>query len=194
MKTKAIVLAAGKSSRMGTNKLLLRLGGETILDHLLQRLKHVETIVVTGHRPQDIKPIIERHGAETVHNPDYEKGMTTSLQAGLRVLGPEVDAVFLVLSDVFGFKPRLLEEMEAEMESTGALLVSPVHEGRRGHPILIARELFKEILELGKTETIKDVVMRHEEQHRYVRGDAWTVTDLDTQEDYERIKKRWRAP
>ena len=191
MKITAIVLAAGKSSRMGTNKLLLKLGGRTVLDHILDNLQGYDTIVVTGHRPEDIEPIIVAHGARAVHNPDYEKGMTTSFQAGLRALNPETDTVYMVLSDTFGFKPTLLETMELKMASTTALLVSPVYEGKRGHPVLVAYELFNEFLELGDDETMKDIVLRHEDEHEYVPGDKWARIDLDTPEDYEKVKRLW---
>ena len=191
MKITAIVLAAGKSSRMGTNKLLLELDGKTILDHILDNLSYYDTIVVTGHRPGDIEPIIKRHRARSVHNPDYEKGMTTSFQAGLRALDPDVNTVYLVLSDTFGFKQELLDAMENKMASTIALLVSPIFEGKRGHPVLIAYELFDEFLKLGEDETMKDVVMRYEDEHEYVQGDIWTRIDLNTPEDFERVKKLW---
>ena len=191
MKITAIVLAAGKSSRMGTNKLLLELDGKTILDHILDNLSYYDTIVVTGHRPGDIEPIIKRHRARSVHNPDYEKGMTTSFQAGLRALDPDVNTVYLVLSDTFGFKQELLDAMENKMASTIALLVSPIFEGKRGHPVLIAYELFDEFLKLGEDETMKDVVMRYEDEHEYVQGDIWTRIDLNTPEDYDLVKKLW---
>jgi molybdenum cofactor cytidylyltransferase len=191
MKITAIVLAAGKSSRMGTNKLLLELDGKTILDHILDNLSYYDTIVVTGHRPGDIDSIIKRHGARSVHNPDYEKGMTTSFQAGLRALDPDVNTVYLVLSDTFGFKQELLDAMENKMASTTALLVSPIFKGKRGHPVLIAYELFDEFLKLGEDETMKDVVMRYEDEHEYVQGDIWTRIDLNTPEDYDLVKKLW---
>jgi molybdenum cofactor cytidylyltransferase len=191
MKITAIVLAAGKSSRMGSNKLLLELDGKTILDHILDNLRDYDTIVVTGHRPEDIEPIIEAHGIRNVHNPNYEKGMTTSFQTGLRALDPEVNTVYLVLSDTFGFSRELLDSMELKMATTTALLVSPIYEGKRGHPVLVAYELFEEFLALGDDETMKDVVMRHEDEHEYVPGDMWTRIDLDTPEDYERVKRFW---
>ena len=191
MKTKAIVLAAGKSSRMGSNKLLLMFDERPVIEHILVNLAGFEVIVVTGHRPTDIKGIAERRGAKTVHNPEYEQGMTTSFQAGLRVVEPDIEAVFMVLSDTFGFKPALLDAMVKKMESEGALLVSPVFEGKRGHPVLVSRKLFPEFLKLGENETMKDIVQRHERDHRYVEGDIWSIIDLDTPEDYERVKKLW---
>jgi len=191
MKITAIVLAAGKSSRMGSNKLLLRFDGKTIIEHILDRLIHYDTIVVTGHRREEIEPIIKRYSAKIVHNPDYEQGMTTSFQAGLREIDEDVNAVFMVLSDTFGFSTALLDAMELKMASTVDLIVSPVYEGKRGHPVLIAYELFQEFLDLDSSKTMKDVVLRHEDEHAYVPGDIWTRTDLNTPEDYEHVKKLW---
>jgi len=190
MRVSAVVLAAGKSSRMGANKLLLKLGDKTVIEHILDSLAGYETVVVTGHSPEEMKGIVARYGVKTVHNPDYEKGMTTSFQTGLRTI--DSDATFVVLGDTFGFSEALLKRMEDEMVGhTGALLVSPVHKGRRGHPVLVRSPLFKEFLNLRPWETMRDVVDRHEDEHRYVEGDAWTVTDLDTPEDYEAAKKLW---
>jgi len=190
MKVSAVVLAAGSSSRMGANKLLLKLGGKTVLEHILDGLVGYETVVVTGHSPEEINGIVTRYGVKTVYNPDYEKGMTTSFQTGLRAI--DSDAVFMVLGDTFGFRETLLKRMEEEMRHhPEALIVSPMYKGRRGHPVLVRRPLFKDFLDLGSGDTMKDVVDRHEKEHTYVEGDVWTVTDMDTPEDYETIKKLW---
>ena len=192
MKLAAIVLAAGKSSRMGANKLLLEVGGKRVLDHILSKLNPIPTIVVLGHRPEDIRVLTEDQGATTVHNPNYEMGMTTSFQAGLRALPDDIDAVFMVLSDTFGFKPELLARMVNGLEEKGeALIVSPIHESKRGHPVLFRREILEEFMELGDNETMKDVVNRHESRHIYVESDIWATIDLDTPEDLERIRKLW---
>jgi molybdenum cofactor cytidylyltransferase len=192
MRLAAVVLAAGMSSRMGANKLLLRLGDKMVIEHIILSLRPLETTVVTGHRPEEIREIAESLGAETVHNPDYEEGMTTSFQAGLRALDPEVDAVFMVLSDTFGFSTELLEWMADKMEvDPETLIVSPVYQWKRGHPVLFRRPLFKEFLGLEAWETMKDVVSRHNDQHRYVESDIWCRIDLDTPEDYERVKALW---
>ena len=192
MRLAAVVLAAGKSSRMGSNKLLLKVGDRRVIEHILLSLKPMETIVVTGHRPEDITEIAEALGAKTVHNPDYEEGMTTSFQAGLRALDPEVEAVFMVLSDTFGFSAELLEWMADAMEDKSEpLIVSPVYQWKRGHPVLFRRPLFEEFLGLEAEETMKDIVNRHNDQHKYVESDIWCRTDLDTPEDYERVKDLW---
>ncbi|HUV54307.1 MAG TPA: nucleotidyltransferase family protein [Candidatus Krumholzibacteriaceae bacterium] len=192
MKVSAVVLAAGLSRRMGANKLLLKIGGKTVLEHILDRLIDYETVVVTGHSPNKIMGVVGRYDVKTVHNPDYEKGMTTSFQTGLRAI--DSDAAFMVLSDTFGFSGTLLRRMEDELRGhPEALLVSPVYKGRRGHPVLVRSPLFREFLELGSDETMKDVVDRHETEHRYIEGDVWTVTDLDTPEDYEKVRRLWET-
>jgi len=192
MRLAAVVLAAGKSSRMGSNKLLLKVGDRRVIEHILLSLQPMDTTVVTGHRPEDITDIAESLGAETVHNPDYKEGMTTSFQTGLRVLDPEVEAVFMVLSDTFGFTTELLEWMADAMEDESEpLIVSPVYQWKKGHPVLFRRPLFEEFLGLQAGETMKDVVNRHNDRHKYVESDIWCRIDLDTPEDYERVKELW---
>jgi molybdenum cofactor cytidylyltransferase len=191
----AVVLAAGKSTRMGRNKLLLEVGGRTVLDRILDAIEASavdETIVVLGHEPEEVRPIVDTHGVSAVLNPEHEKGMTSSFQAGLREV--TVDAAFLMLGDQLRLDPALLDEMVGLMSSNpDAMITSPVHNGRRGHPVLFRRTLFNEILDLADDETVKDVVLRHEKDHRSVRGSRWCTLDIDTPEDFERAVKLFEA-
>jgi molybdenum cofactor cytidylyltransferase len=185
------VLAAGKSSRMGRNKLLLPFYGQTVLGTLLDALKTPllsEVIVVTGNKPEEITEIIESHSARRAHNPRFEEGMTTSVQAGFKAAGG-ADGVFLVLGDQLGTRaPELLRRMAAAMEdATGTLIVSPIYGGRRGHPVLFSSSLSAEILAL--TGTLKEVVDRHAAAHVQVEGGEWSTVDFDTPADFERAKR-----
>ena len=192
MKTAAVVLAAGKSSRMGTNKLLLKVDGKTVLDRLLDALTQSvdAVVVVTGYNPDLIMKIVEAHGVRIIHNPDYEKGMTTSFKVGLSVV-KGADAVFLVLGDQLGLRSELLRRMLATLEDLpGALIVSPIHNGRRGHPVLFNAQLFDEIL--SHTGTLKEVVDGHAEAHSTVEGGEWSTIDFDTPSDFDRIKRLFR--
>jgi len=190
MRLSAIILAAGKSERMGRNKLLIEFGGRPLLSWVLDAVEASrvdEAIVVLGHKPQELSPILRAYDVEEVYNPDYELGMTTSFQAGLRRASG--DAAFLILGDQLGLKPELLDEMARVMErDPEALLISPMYQGRRGHPVLFHKTLFHEILALPPGTPIKMVVDRYEAHHRYVEGDLWCVFDLDTPEDVERAK------
>lgn len=194
MKIAAVVLAAGESSRMSTNKLLLKLDDKNILEHLLEKLVEYETIVVTGHRPEEIRPIIKQYDCIEVYNRDFERGMTTSFKAGLLNVEEDNDAVLMVLSDTFGFKKELIKKMIIIMEEDeSVLLVSPVYRGKRGHPVLIRRELFKEFLNLSTHETMKDVIQRHDNKHRYTEGSIWCTIDMDAPQDYKRVKELWKS-
>ncbi len=188
MRTGAVVLAAGKSSRMGANKLLLEVAGRTVLDKLLDALTQAvdEVVVVTGNNPEPIRRIAEVHGVHVTHNPDHEKGMTTSFQAGLRSMGG-VDGVFLVLGDQLGLRPELLRRMAAALEDSGALIVSPTHGGKRGHPVLFRLVLVGEILAVEGT--LKEVVDAHAGEHVTVEGGEWSILDFDTPQDFERAKR-----
>ena len=195
MRLAAVVLAAGKSSRMGYNKLLLEVAGRTVLDRLLDALDGSsvdEVFVVLGHRPEELAPIVLTHRAETVINPDYEEGMTSSFRAGLKWV--IADGAFLILGDQLGLRTELLELMADKMENEAdALIVSPVHEGRKGHPVLFRRALFAEILGLGPDKTMRDVVRRHEDAHVSVESDIWCTLDMDTPEEFERIRRLFES-
>jgi len=189
LRTGAVVLAAGKSSRMGVNKLLLEVAGRTVLDRLLNALTQGvdEVVVVTGNNPELIRVIAEAHDVRVAHNPEHEKGMTTSFQTGINALG-NVDAAFLVLGDQLGLRPELLRRMAAAIEDVhGALIVSPTHEGRRGHPVLFKAILFDEILSVKGT--LKEVVDAHADAHVHVEGGEWSTLDFDTPGDFERAKR-----
>ena len=192
MKTAAVVLAAGRSSRMGVNKLLLEVEGKTVLDRLLESLTQTvdQVIVVVGYNPDPIKKIAKAHDVRIAINPDYEKGMTTSFQAGLNVV-KDSDAAFLVLGDQLGLKPEFLKRMLAALEDLpGALIVSPIHNGNRGHPVLFNAKLFSEIL--THKGTLKEVVDRHAVAHVSIEGDEWSTIDFDTPSDFKRAKRLFR--
>jgi molybdenum cofactor cytidylyltransferase len=194
MMTAAIVLAAGKSERMGQNKLLLRLNDSTVIDTILDAVAAAnidETVVVLGHKPEQLIEVIQprREAVKTVINEDFEHGMLSSFQKGLQLL-PYVDVVFLILGDEPILDSNFLNAMIQHMENAhgNALLVSPIHKGKKGHPLLVHRQLFSEILGLEQTETMRDVVHRHADRLLTIVAPEWTVMDIDTPEDYARIR------
>jgi molybdenum cofactor cytidylyltransferase len=189
LRTGAVVLAAGKSSRMGANKLLFDVAGRTVLDRLLDALTLGvdEVVVVTGNNPEPIRAIAEAHGVHVAHNVDHEKGMTTSFQTGVRTLSG-VDGVFLVLGDQLGLRPELLRRMSAALDDVqGALIVSPTHGGKRGHPVLFRWSLRGEILAVDGA--LKEVVEMHSGEHVYIEGGEWCTLDFDTPADFERARR-----
>jgi len=189
------VLAAGKSERMGTNKLLLTLCGETVLERVLKALQPPavdQLLVVVGHRPDDVRKTILAYGASVVTNTDYEKGMTSSFVVGLRAV--RADAVFAVLGDQVGLTADLVWAMRNSLsEHPNASHVSPIHQGRRGHPVLFNSKLLTEILSLQEGETLRDVVLRHQDEELKVEGSELCLLDLDYPEDFQVAKKLFES-
>lgn len=189
MKTAAIILAAGKSSRMGKNKLLLKVEGHTVLDRLLDAVissKVEDIVIVLGNKPNAIKQLAESRNIRTVLNMEHEQGMISSFITGLKTI--DAEAAFLILGDQLGLTPVLLNSMIDYMKTNQeVMIVSPEYEGKTGHPSLFRGVLFNEILNLPKNENMKHIVIRHELTHRHVPGDIWNTMDFDTPEDFERV-------
>lgn len=193
MRTAAIVLAAGKSERMKTNKLLLRLKGETLVSRILNALlipEIGEIVVVLGHKPKEIMNEINhiQTNLKVVINENYEEGMSSSFKAGLRHC-KDADAAFLVLGDEPILDETLLKNMVRRMTTSNALIVSPNHKGKKGHPLLFNAQLFEEILDLAEGEVIRDVVHRHSDKLVTVEAPLWTLMDIDTADDLAQIEK-----
>jgi molybdenum cofactor cytidylyltransferase len=174
---------------MGTQKLLLSIEGKPMIERAVDSFKGVadEITVVLGHDPQRLTPTLKKLEVKWVVNENYREGMASSFKRGLQEI-EECNAVFLALGDQpFVDKKFLLESMD--VWKTGAKIVSPVHEGKKGHPVLFDKSLFEEILSLQRHEMIRDVIHRHEDEHRLVEAGKWAIIDLDTPEDLESISK-----
>lgn len=193
MKTAAVVLAAGKSERMGNNKLTQIMNDRSLIDHVLDALEHTkinQIIVVLGNKPDEIRSILEHRSGriEIVINEEFEQGMTSSFKAGLR-RAKMADAVFLVLGDQLILHPTCIDQAIELMAEAKPLIVSPIYKGKKGHPLLFSRELFQEILDLKETEIIRDIVQKHRRNILTINADDWVVTDIDNPEDLEKAEQ-----
>lgn len=195
----AIVLAGGLSSRMGgQHKALLAWNeGKTIIEHIVDMLikaKLEEIVVVTGHRAEDIKRTLKPYGdaVRCVHNKDYKTGeMLSSLQAGLRGLSAHISASLVCLGDQPRMEPRTIYKvLKAYAEGHGDI-VAPSYQMRRGHPILIHRRYWQELLNLPSSAAPRDVINAHPEAIAYVdvQNDS-ILRDVDTPEDYRQERLR----
>jgi molybdenum cofactor cytidylyltransferase len=191
----AIVLAGGLSSRMGEPKVLLPWAkGRTILEQIIGQLQlaKVGSIwVVTGHRAASITPYATRAGAQTVYNKDYASGeMLSSLKAGLRAMPEHVSAALVVLGDQPRLQARVVAQVLTAYAEGKGKLVAPSFQMRRGHPILIDRSYWKEILDLPEGAAPRDVIDAHKDQLAYVTVDTDTVLrDVDTPEAYREERR-----
>ncbi len=190
----AVILAAGKSSRMGEAKQLLRLGEGTILERTVENVRRAsvdEVVIVLGASADAIReqlPAVVMGGARLVVNPEYETGMASSLRAGLGALGSDVDAALIVLGDQPFVCPATLDRMVEEYRRTGAQIVIPTHEGTRGNPVLLDRSLFGEAMALVGDIGCRAIFAKHPKEIVYVEvDDPGVLLDIDNREDYERL-------
>ena len=185
----AVILAAGESRRMGEPKPLLKIGGKSIIERLVDSFKMVvNVIVVLGHEPERLIPVLQKLGVSWTVNLDYREGMASSFREGVKKL-KKFDAIFLALCDQpFIDRNFLVKAIDAW--KGGAKVVSPVYKGKKGHPVLFDRSLFDEILTLQKNEFIRDVIHMHGEDHCVIEAGEWAVTDLDTPESLRALRKK----
>jgi len=184
----AIVLTAGKSERMGGSpKALLSFKGRTFLEHVLAAIRDsglTNTIVVVGHHRDEIAAALRL--PSLVFNPDYQRGMITSVQAGLRALPPGVKAAGVFLVDQPLIDAETIALLAAEVRP--GRIVLPIHEGRRGHPVFFSSELFDEILGLQPDQGLNSVVRRDRARVREVEvRNAGVLRDIDTPEQFENL-------
>ncbi len=187
-----LVLAAGESRRMGRDKALLPYQGRTFLEAILDSLTDAEIerkAVVLGHHADEIQVAVDLGRAEIVLNLDYALGQTSSLQAGLRALSkPDLEAVVLCLVDHPAVPASVIRVLVQTLHESGAPLVIPVFETRHGHPVVIGRALFAELLDLEPGQGANLVVRRYRESARLVEvADPAILIDVDDPASYERL-------
>ena len=159
-----IILAAGASSRMGQDKALLRWGGKTFLEHLLAALRNAETDpvrVVLGANADQVQEQFSFGAGEAVLNPDWQKGMLSSLIAGLNSLPADVEAAAVCLVDHPCVSSTLIRALCENFRTGDKLIAIPTYQGRRGHPVLFSATLFDELRAAPLEVGARHVVRRH---------------------------------
>lgn len=189
-KISGIILAAGLSTRMGEPKQLLPFGGstiiETVIDNLLES-KLNEVIVVIGHEAEKIQARIQHKPVKIVFNPDYQEGMLTSAQCGVRSVSASANAFAMTLVDLPLITPDLVNlVIDTYVQAEGGITV-PSYNYRRGHPVVFDRRYADDILGLdGDSGGVRSLFKRYADDIHYVTVDTDRVlTDIDYRKDYE---------
>jgi molybdenum cofactor cytidylyltransferase len=187
----AIILAAGLSTRMGKPKPLLPWGSQTVIEHILTILLDcpVDTIiVVAGHQHDAVERRLAGRPVTVVYNADYAAGeMLSSLQAGLRSAPPPTEAALIVLGDQPALERSVVERLVAAFRGGQGRIIVPSYQMRRGHPLLIDRRYWTDILALGTGQTLRDFMQSAREAIYHVNVTVPDVLqDMDTPDDYRR--------
>jgi molybdenum cofactor cytidylyltransferase len=195
----AVILAAGQSTRMGTDKALLpwppvapgaQPSGQTFLSAAIDALFPFSemVLVVVGKNESNLAPVIYAHGASLVCNPDPDRGQFSSLQVGLQeVLNQGRDAAMVTLVDRPPANAATLQILCTAFTNAATDLwaVIPEYQGKHGHPFLIAREMIGAFLKAPSSATAQDIEHQNIQHIEYVAVDDSLVTlNVDTPQDY----------
>jgi molybdenum cofactor cytidylyltransferase len=189
----AIILAAGESKRMGQPKMTLKWGETTVLEHVISIFANAgieDIVVVTGSGRDEIEKIISAaqiiYPVRSAFNEDFREGeMLSSIQCGFRNVKGS-GAAMIGLGDQPQIQERSVRMVCDAFQKTGSPLVVPSYQMRRGHPWLIARELWQDFLALKHSQTPRDFLHAHAEQIQYVDVESESILlDLDTPQDYQ---------
>jgi len=186
----AILLAAGESKRMGTNKLSLPWGRKTVLQRCLRVLLSSqvgEVWIVLNKQTWELGERLRGPRVKLVHNPQFKKGMSSSIRRGIQAMGQKSRAVLIALGDHPVLNVNTVNALiRAYVEKKGTIIV-PVYRGKRGHPVLFDRRYGKELLKLKRDVGARALLERHrKEVYEFNSKSEGVVVDIDTWEEYRR--------
>ena len=190
----ALVLAAGRSSRMGgPNKLLAEIGGRPLVRIVTEQVlasRARPVIVVTGHQRERVEAALAGLPVEFVHNPAFADGLGTSLKAGIGALPAQSDGVIVCLSDMPQVDAAMIDKLTGALApDKGTLIAVPTIAGQRGNPVVWSRRFFPELMAVEGDIGARHLIGRYAEAVIEVplTGTA-ALTDVDTPEALEAVR------
>jgi molybdenum cofactor cytidylyltransferase len=186
----AVVMAAGRSSRMGQPKMVLPWGSTTVICQVVAILDACDVspiVVVTGGAADLVELALKGTSAVMIRNPNFAVSeMLVSIQIGLSAMPAGVQACLVCLGDQPQMEASVVERLILRYQQSGCPLVVPSYQKRRGHPWLLDRSLWDDILAMGPDDNLRRFLNRHENVITYENVDTPSVLkDLDTPEDYQ---------
>jgi len=191
----AIILAAGLSSRMGTNKLLADVGGKPMIRHVAEAAcaSYADpVIVVTGHDAPKVRATLNGLNVEFVNNPNFTEGLSGSLRSGLSALPEDSDGAMILLGDMPAIDTTLIDRLIAAFDpgEQRAICLATRH-GKRGNPVLWARRFFPEILAIEGDVGARNLIGTYSELVCEIEAsNAAPLTDIDTPEALAAYRSR----
>lgn len=189
----AVVLAAGASTRLGQPKQLAPIGGRPALAYTLDALRasRVDRIVlVLGHDAEAITAALDCTAITVVRNDAYAEGQSTSVRAGVQSLGDDVAAALMVVGDQPLLAPTVVDAIVRAYEQTGGPFIVPVYAGEWGNPVLLARATWPLLDNLTGDTGARPILRKHMDMVLEVPVPGSLPDDIDTPEDYARIRAR----
>lgn len=183
----AVVLAAGASTRFGSQKLLAPIQGVPLVRRTVEQVVEAgldDIVVVLGREGDAVRAALADMPVRFVANPDFRDGMCTSLRAGLRGLRRHVSAAVIVLGDQPGISAATILALVAEYRGSAQPIVVPVYSGSRGHPVLFDASIFPELSAVRGDQGGREVIGRDPSRVATVSLTFPIPVDIDTIDDY----------
>jgi len=186
-----VILAAGESTRMKENKLLLKLDGETLIERVVKTVKGSsadEVIVVLGHEAEKVREQLVKLDCKLVVNENYMRGQSESVKVGLAAVASSAEAVMILPADVALIDAESINSVIDEHRKSKSHIVIASHKHQSGHPILLDRALFQEVSQIDESALgLKAVINRHRSEVKYVEvGTENVLIDIDTREEFDK--------
>ncbi|HWD49515.1 MAG TPA: molybdopterin-binding/glycosyltransferase family 2 protein [Rhizomicrobium sp.] len=194
-KIAAVVLAAGMSSRMGSNKLLADVNGKPMVRNVVDAAIASQAglvIVVTGNNSEAVRETVRGLNIQFRDNPDFSKGLSTSLRLGIKSVPADYDGAMILLGDMPGVSPALIDKLIAAFDPVEdrAICVATRH-GKQGNPVLWARRFFPEMLAIEGDVGARNLIGMYGELVCEVEADDDApLTDIDTPQALEAYRAR----
>ena len=189
----ALILAAGKSTRMGTSKSLLEWHGELLVNYQINALIQSgfkEIYLVNGQNGDKIRSKISNSKVKIINNPNYESGKSSSIIKGMKSLDKSTENLIIVGVD----QPRPIwfyEKIIKFHNKSSSVISSPISNKKRGHPLIIRKSFFDEILQISNYKNgLKDLFRKNDDLVKtFEINSVWTHLDLNDKESFERSLK-----
>jgi molybdenum cofactor cytidylyltransferase len=190
----AIILAAGRSRRMGTQKLLLPWAGKTFIEHIVDQVASAGLqpilVVIGGDAAADVLAIekaLSGRQIKLVHNPDRDAEMLSSVRCGLKAVPSDCEAALIFLGDQPTVRSELIQQLLQSYRTTGRSIVVPKYGDKHGHPALISARYFAEILDQYDGVGLRGLMAAHPDDIQEISvSDPNVIADINLPADYER--------
>jgi molybdenum cofactor cytidylyltransferase len=185
----SIILAAGESKRMGFPKMLLKFNGMTMIENVIEHVAESDTdgiLVVLGAGGDELVGLVRKFDVKYCYNENYREGMLSSVQCGFKNLPSDAEAVMVFQGDQPFVSPSVIDSVIGAYRSSSKGIIIPVHNGKRGHPLLLDGKYRAEIDSLDPDVGLRSITVIHSEDVLEVETtDPGILRDFDTPEDYK---------
>ncbi len=185
-----IILAAGKSSRMGCNKLLLNYKGKEIIRHTIEKtlsVNNCEIIVVLGHEAEKLKEILHEYPIKLAYNMNYNQGQSTSLKKGLEQVSKKSLGFLFMLGDQPIIKIQTIEILVKTFLANPDKIIVPYYNNKRGNPVIFPKSYHADILKLQGDIGARSLITE-DKVIKITVDDPGVILDIDTPEEYKRLR------